>query len=224
LVRVDLRHELVTGYLHVGGSPQDVKLSPDGRTFYAANRYWPKRHASGVDLVDAATFRLVGSIKTRPDAHGLYVSRDTRDLYITDRAGEAITVIDFATRRIVAVWHVPGTPDMGNLSPDGTVLWVSSRYTSAVLAISTRTGHVIATVRAGVSPHGVCVWPQPGRYHTTTGYAPIAKGCAAMRASPGRQSFDSDDPRCTPILGIHALRRSYGPAASGVGKPEHQGA
>jgi YVTN family beta-propeller protein len=166
LVRIDLRRERVTAYLHVGGSPQDVKLSPDGHTFYVANRFLPNRHASGVQLVDARPFRLAGFIKTRPDAHGLYVSRNARELYVTDRAGEAITVIDFSTRRIVAVWRVAGTPDMGNVSPDGKILWVSSRYTSAVLAISTKTGHVIASIKAGVSPHGVCVWPQPGRYST----------------------------------------------------------
>jgi YVTN family beta-propeller protein len=166
LVRIDLRRERVAGYLHVGGSPQDVKLSPDGQTFYVANRYLPNRHASGVQLVAASSFRLTGFIRTGLDAHGLYVSRDTRDLYVTDRGGEAITVIDFATRRIVAVWRVPGTPDMGNVSPDGRVLWVSSRYTSAVLAISTRTGRVIASIHVGVSPHGLCVWPQPGRYST----------------------------------------------------------
>jgi YVTN family beta-propeller protein len=170
LVRVDLRTETVTGYVHVGGSPQDVKLSPDGRTFYVANRSLPGLGgnfvSSGVQLISARTFRLLKFIPTSEDAHGLYVSRNTKDLYVTNRAGEAITVIDFETRRIVAVWHVPGTPDMGNVSPDGKTLWVSSRYTSAVLVISTRTGRVIASVPAGVSPHGVCVWPQPGRYST----------------------------------------------------------
>jgi DNA-binding beta-propeller fold protein YncE len=166
LVRIDLRRERVSGYLHVGGSPQDVKLSPDGRIFYVANRSLPNRDASGVQLIDASEFRLIGFIKTGLDAHGLYVSRDTRDLYVTDRGGEAITVIDFATQRIVAVWRVPGTPDMGNVSPDGRVLWVSSRNTSAVLAVSTRTGRLIASIHVGVSPHGLCVWPQPGRYST----------------------------------------------------------
>jgi YVTN family beta-propeller protein len=124
------------------------------------------RRSSGVQLVAARTFRPVGLIRTAADAHGLYVSRSTKYLYVTNRAGHAISVIDFATRRIVAVWHVAGTPDMGNLSPDGTILWVSSRYTSTVLAISTRTGKLIASIPAGISPHGVCVWPQPGRYST----------------------------------------------------------
>ncbi len=170
MVRVDVRTERVTGYLHVGGSPQDVKLSPDGRTFYVANRFLPglggRLGSSGVQLLDAQRFRLIRFIPTAADAHGLYVSRNTRDLYVTTRAGQTITVVDFATKRIIAVWHVSGTPDMGNVSPDGATLWLSSRYTSSVLVISTHTGRVIASVPAGLSPHGVCVWPQPGRYST----------------------------------------------------------
>jgi YVTN family beta-propeller protein len=166
VVRIDLRTETVSGYLHVGGSPQDVKLSPDGRTFYVANRFLPSLGVSAVQLVDARTFRLTGFIRTALDAHGLYVSRDTRELYVTNRAGGAITVIDFSTRRIVAVWKIAGTPDMGGVSPDGNTLWVAGRYSSAVYAISTRTGRVLASIPVGVSPHGLCVWPQPGRYST----------------------------------------------------------
>lgn len=166
MVQIDLRTESVMSYVDVGGSPQDVKLSPDGRIFYIANRYLPSEGASGVQLISADIVRVIGFIRTRLDGHGLYVSRDTRDLYVTDRAGGAITVIDFATRRIVAVWPVPGTPDMGGVSPDGKVLWVAGRYTGSVYAISTRTGKLIASIAAGISPHGLCVWPQPGRYST----------------------------------------------------------
>jgi DNA-binding beta-propeller fold protein YncE len=166
MVRIDLRTETVTGYVQVGGSPQDVKLSPDGRIFYVANRFLPNLGASGVQLIDARTLRLIGFIRTRLDAHGLYISRDTRQLYVTDRAGGAITVINFATRRIVATWQVPGTPDMGGVSPDGRILWLAGRYNGAVYAISTHTGRIIASIPAGISPHGLCVWPQPGRYST----------------------------------------------------------
>jgi DNA-binding beta-propeller fold protein YncE len=166
MVRIDLQTETVSGYVHVGGSPQDVKLSPDGRTFYVANRFLPNRGVSGVQLIDAHTFRLIGFIRTPLDAHGLYVSRNTLDLYVTSRAAGAITVIDFATRRVLATWRVSGTPDMGGVSPDGRILWLAGRYNGSVYAISTRTGRLIASIAAGISPHGVCVWPQPGRYST----------------------------------------------------------
>jgi YVTN family beta-propeller protein len=166
MVRIDLRSETVTGYVHVGGSPQDVKLSPDGRIFYVANRFLPNRGVSGVQLIDARSLKLVGFIRTRLDAHGLYVSRNTRELYVTNRAGGAVTVISFATRRVVAIWPVHGTPDMGGVSPDGRTLWLAGRYSGAVYAISTRTGHLIASIPVGISPHGLSVWPQPGRYST----------------------------------------------------------
>jgi YVTN family beta-propeller protein len=109
---------------------------------------------------------VVGFIRTPLDAHGLYVSRNTRELYVTDRAGRAVTVVDFQTRHVLATWPIPGTPDMGGVSPDGKTLWLAGRYTGRVYAISTTDGHVIASIPAGISPHGVCVWPQPGRYST----------------------------------------------------------
>lgn len=162
MVRIDLRKLAVAGYLDIGGSPQDVKLSPDGRTFYVADMM-----GGGVDLIDAATFKKVGFIQTGQDAHGLYVSRDTRQLYVTNRRGHSISVIDFATRKVVATWNLgQATPDMGNISPDGKVLWLGGRYTSQVYAISTTDGHIIASIVAGKSPHGLCVWPEPGRYST----------------------------------------------------------
>jgi YVTN family beta-propeller protein len=166
MVQIDLRTETVERYVPLGGSPQDVKLSPNGRTFYVANRFLPRRGASGVQLLDASTLRVERFIRTPLDAHGLYVSRSTRNLYVTSRAGGAVTVINFARRRKLATWRVPGTPDMGGVSPDGSTLWLSGRYSGAVYAISTRNGKVIATIPVGVSPHGLCVWPQPGRYST----------------------------------------------------------
>jgi YVTN family beta-propeller protein len=75
-------------------------------------------------------------------------------------------VISFATRREVAKWWIPGggSPDMGNVSADGKVLWLSGRYSSEVYAIDTRTGRLVARIHVGIGPHGLCVWPQPGRY------------------------------------------------------------
>jgi YVTN family beta-propeller protein len=162
LVRVDLHTLKIAGYLDLPGSaPQDIKLDPAGHTFYVAD----KNHA-GVWLIDAATFRPAGFIPTGPDAHGLYPSRDARYLYATNRGNGSVSVIDFAARKIATTWRIPGggSPDMGGLSPDGKVLWLSGRYDSVVYAISTATGRLLARIPVGVSPHGLCVWPQPGRY------------------------------------------------------------
>jgi YVTN family beta-propeller protein len=144
-----------------GAMPQDVKLSPDGTTFYVADMA-----RNGVWTVDAATFRKLGFIPTGRGAHGLYVSRDGTRLYVSDRGAGAVSVISFATRRVVARWKIPGggSPDMGGVSADGRVLWLSGRYNGVVYAISTTDGHLIRKIGVGRGPHGLCVYPQPGRY------------------------------------------------------------
>ncbi|GAA1619261.1 hypothetical protein GCM10009744_02400 [Kribbella alba] len=141
--------------------PQDVKLSPDGRTYYIADMM-----SDGVWLYDARTFALVNFIATGKGAHGLYVTRDSRRLIITNRDEGSISLLDFASRKLVAKWHIPGggSPDMGGVSPDGKVLWVSGRYHGVVYAIHLVTGRLLARIKVGNGPHGLAVFPQPGRY------------------------------------------------------------
>jgi YVTN family beta-propeller protein len=52
---------------------------------------------------------------------------------------------------------------MGNVSADGKVLWLSGRFDDEVYHIDTATGQVIK-IGVGKEPHGLTVWPQPGRY------------------------------------------------------------
>jgi YVTN family beta-propeller protein len=172
LVKIDLVEKKVAGYLKLakGRMPQDVRVSPDGRLFYVADM-----KAEGLFLIDGDSFTEIGYIKTGLGAHGLYPSRDGTRLYVANRGvarvygppkGKgSISVIDFATRKVVANWPIPGggSPDMGNVSIDGKMLWLSGRYDDAVYAIDTTTGQVI-TIPVKKEPHGLTVWPQPGRY------------------------------------------------------------
>src|SRR5207244_3332384 len=116
--------------------------------------------------IDGRHLRRLGFLRTGFGAHGLYPSRDARFLYVTNRAAGSISVVNFQTRKVVALWRIPGggSPDMGGVSSDGNVLWLSGRYNNDVYAIRTRDGHALARIKVGVGPHGLCVWPQPGRY------------------------------------------------------------
>jgi YVTN family beta-propeller protein len=163
MVVIDLPTETVrkTIALRPGAMPQDVKLSPDGRTFYVADMA-----SNGVWLIDARRLRKERFQPTGRGAHGLYTSRDSRVLYVTNRGEGTVTLISLRTRRPVARWRLPGggSPDMGGLSADGKVLWLSGRYNAEVYALSTHTGRLLARIPVGRGPHGLCVWPQPGRY------------------------------------------------------------
>jgi DNA-binding beta-propeller fold protein YncE len=162
LIVVDLVHERVRRVIRLrrGAMPQDVKLSPDGRVFYVADMA-----SNGVWLVGARRWRVLRLLPTGRGAHGLYPSRDARTLYVSNRDEGTISLISFRTRRPYRKWTIPhGSPDMGGLSASGRVLWLSGRYGGEVYAIDTRSGRLVHRVRVGAGPHGLAVWPQPGRY------------------------------------------------------------
>jgi len=172
LAKIDFVNRKVVGYLKVsrGGMPQDVRVSPDGAVFYVADM-----RANGVFVIDGERFVEVDFIPTGIGAHGLYPSRDGTKLYVANRGSGlvygpprgpgSVSVISFASRTVIETWPIPdgGSPDMGNVSADGKVLWLSGRFDNVVYAIDTTTG-ALKSVPVGKEPHGLTVWPQPGRY------------------------------------------------------------
>jgi YVTN family beta-propeller protein len=152
------------------GMPQDVRSSPDGKTLFVADMM-----ADGVHVVDSESFVQTGFIPTGVGAHGLYPSRDGKSLYVANRGSNqirgkphgkgSVSVIDFASRSVTKTWPIPGggSPDMGNVSADGKHLWLSGRYDDVVYRFDTSSGNV-DKIKVGREPHGLTVWPQPGRY------------------------------------------------------------
>ncbi|MCP1119490.1 YncE family protein [Robbsia andropogonis] len=172
LAKIDMANRKVVGYLELnkGGMPQDIRVSPDGRVFYVADMM-----ADGVFVVDGNAFTKVGFIATGIGTHGLYPSRDGKYLYVANRGSHrvhgarrgpgSVSVIDFETKQVVHTWPIAGggSPDMGNVSADGKTLWLSGRFDDVVYAIDTATG-MTRSIKVGMEPHGLTVWPQPGRY------------------------------------------------------------
>jgi YVTN family beta-propeller protein len=141
--------------------PQDIKLAPDGSVFYIADS-----DQNGVWVLDGAATKVLREIPTGHGAHGLYLSRDATKLYVTNRHAGTVSVLDAYTGAITATWTIGdgASPDMGNVTADGSQLWLSGRYSRAVYVLSTVDGHLITQIPVGDGPHGLCVWPQPGRY------------------------------------------------------------
>ncbi len=159
VVKVDLESETVVGEVNVGGEPIDTRLSPDGTVFYVANQ---SRH--GVSVIDPNEMREIQFIPTGRGAHGIYPSRDGTKAYISNRLGGSVSVLDFATRTIIATWNIGTTPDMGGVSSDGNQLWLSGRYSKDVTVVDTNTGAVIRKIAVQNGPHGLALFPQPGRF------------------------------------------------------------
>ena len=126
-----------------GGMPQDVKISPDGKVFYVADM-----EANGIYLVEG-DLNEVGFIPTGKGAHGLYVSRDSKVLYVSNRGEGSLTVIDLATRKIPTKWRIPRRqPGHGRCFRGRKTLWLAGRYHREVYVFDTTT---------------VSCWPNSGR-------------------------------------------------------------
>jgi YVTN family beta-propeller protein len=163
MIKVDIPSQRVLAHLKLEpkGMPQDCRISPDGKVFYVANM-----DSNGVHVIDGDSFKQINFIPTGKGAHGLYFSRDSKYLYISNRGEGSVSLLDLGTRKLVAKWKIPGggSPDMGGVSADGKTLWLSGRYHSEVYAFDTSNGSLRARIKVGDGPHGLCVYPQPGRY------------------------------------------------------------
>ena len=171
LSRRKARSAAMAALMSVPSMPQDIRSSPDGTKFYVADM-----KEDGVFVVDPAKFERIGFIHTGVGTHGIYPSRDGTKLYVTNRGSNSIaggrhgpgsiSVLDPSTDKIVANWPVSGggSPDMGDVTADGKELWVSGRYDDEVYVFDTETGKLTHRIPVGREPHGLCVWPQPGRY------------------------------------------------------------
>src|SRR6266550_6424811 len=157
--------------MDVPSMPQDIRSSADGSKFYIADM-----KEDGVFVIDPQKFERIGFVPTGKGTHGIYPSRDGKDLYVTNRGWNtiaggrhgpgSISVLDPGNDRVIANWPIPGggSPDMGDVTADGKELWVSGRHDDEVYVFETSTGKLTHRIPVGREPHGLAVWPQPGRY------------------------------------------------------------
>ncbi|MGN6611301.1 MAG: YncE family protein [Angustibacter sp.] len=141
--------------------PQDVRLTDDGSTFLVADMM-----RNGVWKIDAKTLRLSGFLHTGKGAHGIYPSRDAKRIFVSNRDAGSVSVLDATGDRVLKTWPLSkgASPDMGGVTADGSQLWLAGRYDSEVYVIDTTSGKLLHRIKVGNGPHGLAVWPQPGRF------------------------------------------------------------
>lgn len=179
LVKLDINNKKVLNYLKLDSKdstkhpmPQDVRLSSDGTIFWVADMMM-----DGVHLIDPISFKQIDFIPTGKGPHSIYPSRDGKYMYVGNRGCNkengceakglgSIAVVDANTKKIIQQWVIPGggSPDMGNFNSDNTELWLTGRYDQEVYVFNLKDGKLTQRIPVGRSPHGLTVWPQPGRY------------------------------------------------------------
>ena len=130
----------------VGGNPYNLNFTPDGRHLLVLD--WASDTSTDeVIFYDLQAEKIDGRVEVSTwPAHSL-ISRDGKSLYVSGETAGDLTVIDVATRTVVAR-HVHGGGDaMGlALSLDGKVLYAAAGENKAIVKFDTTTYTPIGTI------------------------------------------------------------------------------
>jgi YVTN family beta-propeller protein len=152
LIAIDPRAGTVLWTKKVGSTPAGV-LWVNGKVLVAI------MGSDNVAVVNPATGDVERRIQTAKGAHQLFISPDTKTLYVCNRVDGSISVLDAHTLAERAVFKIPGGPDDLDFAPDGKI-WATRRWAHSVAVIDPATG-AFTTIETGRSPHGIWLNTHP---------------------------------------------------------------
>jgi DNA-binding beta-propeller fold protein YncE len=151
LVAIDLNKLAILWTAKIGKTPAGV-LWHDGRVLVA------DMGTDYVAVVDPADGRVTGRIHTGKGAHNLFLSPDSKIIWVNNRVGGTTTSLDAATLTPIRSYAIPGGPDDIAFAPDGR-LWITRRWAEKVAVLDPATGEY-QTIEVGRSPHGLFLSPK----------------------------------------------------------------
>jgi YVTN family beta-propeller protein len=161
LVAVDLATQTLKWRIKTGSMPADVFGTPDDKYLLLG-----MTGASHVEVYDVsgAQPKWVKNIHTGAGAHAFRALGDGRHVFVSNRVANTVHKLDYATLQSVAEYKAPGGPDCMEVSADGKLLYVSSRWIKKMSVIDLESGKLVRQVAVGKSPHGVWTLDHAKRY------------------------------------------------------------
>src|SRR5450830_1435458 len=153
LVAIDLNTQTLKWRVKTGSLPADVYGSPDDKTLFIG-----LTGGEGVEVYDVSggkEARLLKTIPTGKGAHAFRGAGDSRHIYVSNRVANTLSKIDMQTQTVVAQLPGPTGPDCMDVSADGRLILLSSRWGRKMTVIDTESRKVLRQISVGKSPHGV---------------------------------------------------------------------
>jgi YVTN family beta-propeller protein len=152
VMAIDLATQTPRWTIKVGQMPADLYLTPDDRTLLVA--------LTGDQVVEAYDVtgpapKLIKRVPTGKGAHAFRARGDKRHVFVSNRAGNTISLLDTQALAVVADYPAPGGPDCMEVLADGRTLMVTSRWARKLTFIDIDKKQVVRQVDVGRSPHGV---------------------------------------------------------------------
>jgi YVTN family beta-propeller protein len=156
---IDLKKLDYEATIPVGGIPRPYAVSKDEKRMYVAltdlhgfviASIPEKKVIRRVNLPPAPPSNC--TLEPRTPTHGLELTPDGRELWVTSLADNGIYVYDISTRKLSKEIHVGACPNWITFSPDGRYCAVSNSGSNDCSIINTRTHREIARIKVGKGP------------------------------------------------------------------------
>jgi YVTN family beta-propeller protein len=129
-------------------------VTPDEAKLYVANI------GSGTCTVIERQSGAVKSLPTGAGAEGIDVSPDGREVWVTNRSANTVSIVDVATDSVVASLDPQGKfPIRAKFTPDGKQVWVSCAQSNRVSVFDAKTREMLGAVDVGAVPVGIQMAP-----------------------------------------------------------------
>jgi len=165
---VDLKKMDFSARIPTGGIPRPYAVSSDEKTLYTA-----LTRLHGFAIADIGSRKVVERVELPPapplncplevdtPTHGLALTPDGRQLWVTSLADGGMYVYDLATRKTSPIIHVGKCPNWVAFSPDGRYCVVSNSDTNDCSIIDAHTRREVARIKVGKGPKRVLVVKVP---------------------------------------------------------------
>jgi YVTN family beta-propeller protein len=152
LVAIDMATQTIKWRSKTGAMPADVFGTPDDKFLLIG-----LTGADGVEVYDVtgATPKLVQTIKTAKGAHSFRAAGDKRHVFVSNRVANTISKIDYQSMTVVDSLPGPSGPDDMDVSTDGRLIFLASRWAGKLTVIDVASRQVLRQIKVGKSPHGV---------------------------------------------------------------------
>jgi YVTN family beta-propeller protein len=156
---IDLKKMDYAAKVPVGGIPRPYAVTRDGTTIYVALTDLhgfavvsiPERKViARVELPPAPPLHC--PLEPRTPTHGLELSPDGKELWVTSLADSGVYVYDIATKKISPEIQVGKCPNWIAFSPDGRYCSVTNSDSDDCSIIDTHTRREVARIKVGKGP------------------------------------------------------------------------
>ena len=132
--------------------------TPDEKKLYVANI------RSGSASVIERAGGTVKTIVTGEGAEGIDVTPDGREVWVTNRAAQTVSVIAVESDSVIASFESGGQmPIRVKFTPDGKEAWISNARSNALTVFDVAGRRLLATVAVGAVPIGIQMSPDGRR-------------------------------------------------------------